>query len=141
MTPRCRRNSRSSPRIHPGLSMSPSTPELGSVTPPSLGDPAKAVTSFFLPGLLPGVEPDRAYAALRADAEQRIGRGIRATRIYALSARREGTDSETRVGEADPCTGATVRAIFATYVGYTVISDCGNVDLTTRQVYEAVPFD
>jgi hypothetical protein len=100
-----------------------------------------AVTSFFLPGLLPGVEEDRAYAELRAEAEERIGCGIRATRIYSLSARREGTDSEIRVGEADPCSGATVRAIFATQQGYTVIWDHGNVDLTSRQVYEAVPFE
>jgi hypothetical protein len=99
------------------------------------------MTSFFLPGLLPGVEQDRAYAELRAAAEERIGCGIRATRIYSLSARRDGADSETRVGEADPCSGATVRAIFASQQGYTVIWDQGNVDLSTRQVYEAVPFE
>ena len=99
------------------------------------------MTGFFLPGLLPGVERDRAYAELRAAAEERVGRGIRATRIYSLSARRDGTDSETRVGEADPCSGATVRAIFAMQLGYTVIWDQGNVDLSTRQVYEAVAFE
>ncbi len=99
------------------------------------------MTSFFLPGMLPGVEQDRAYAALRAAAEERIGCGIRATRIYSISARREGTDSETRVGEADPCSGATVWAIFAMQQGYTVIWDNGNADLSTRQVYEAVPFE
>jgi hypothetical protein len=99
------------------------------------------MTSFFLPGLLPGDEQDRAYAELRAAAEERMGRGVRATRIYSLNARRDGTDSQTRVGEADPCSGATVLAIFATHEGYTVISEEGNVDLTTRQVYEAVPFD
>jgi hypothetical protein len=91
--------------------------------------------------MLPGVEQDRAYAELRAAVEERMGRGIRATRIYSLSARREGTDSEIRVGEADPCSGATVQAIFATHQGYTVIWDQGNIDLTTRQVYEAVPFE
>ena len=99
------------------------------------------MTSFFLPGVLPGVEADRAYAELRAAAEERIGCGIRAIRIYSLSARREGADSVTRVGEIDPCSGATVRAIFATQQGYTVICEEGNVDLSTRQVYEAVPFE
>lgn len=46
-----------------------------------------------------------------------------------------------RVGELGPGAGETVRAIFATSLGYTIISDCGHVDLARRQVYEAIPFD
>lgn len=99
------------------------------------------MTHFFLPGLRPGVDPDRTYAELRAHTEERIGRSIRATRIYGVDARREGVDSETRVGECDPCTGETVRAIFATNMGYTVIWESGYVDLTKHQIYQAVPFD
>ncbi|MGH2856345.1 MAG: hypothetical protein ACRDMJ_02540 [Solirubrobacteraceae bacterium] len=99
------------------------------------------MTGFFVPGAHLGTDPDRAYAELRSHAESRIGRPVRATRIYAVEARREGADSETRVGERDPCTGETVRAIFATAAGYTVIWEGGYADLTSRQVYEAVPFD
>ena len=99
------------------------------------------MTAFFLPGALPGTDVDRAFAELRADTEKRTGRLTRETRIYALSSRRDGTDSETRVGEPDPCTGETVHAIFATTDGYMVIWDGGQVDLSKRQVYEAIPFD
>lgn len=99
------------------------------------------MTQFFLPGASAGVDPDRLYAELRADAERRIGGPIRATRMYAVDARREGADSETRVGELDPCSGETVRAIFATKVGYTVIWEGGHVDLSKRQIYEAIAFD
>ncbi len=99
------------------------------------------MTPFFLPGARPGIDPDRTYAELRADTEKRIGQSIRATRIYAVDARREGADSETRVGESDPCTGETVRAIFATTDGYTIVYGDGHVDLSKRQIYEAIPFD
>lgn len=99
------------------------------------------MTSFFLPGHHPGVDADRTYGRLRADTEKRTGCPVRATRIYALSSRREGADSETRVGERDPCAGETVNAIFATMGGYTVIWEGGYVDLSKRQIYEAIPFD
>jgi hypothetical protein len=99
------------------------------------------MTHFFLPGSLPGADLDRAYAELRADTEKLTGHLTRETRIYSLSSRRDGADSETRVGECDPCTGATVHAIFATTEGYTVISERGHTNLSKRQVYEAIPFD
>lgn len=99
------------------------------------------MTAFFLPGASPGVARDRAYSQLREQTEMRLGKPVRATRIYAVDARREGADSETRVGERDPCSGETVRAIFATAAGYTVIWDGGHIDLTKRQTYEAIPFD
>jgi hypothetical protein len=99
------------------------------------------MTAFFVPGARPGTDTDRAYAELRAHTERRTGKITRATRIYALNSRRDGADSETRVGERDPCNGKTVHAIFATTVGYTVIWDGGHADLSTRQIYEAIPFD
>jgi hypothetical protein len=99
------------------------------------------VTHFFLPGASPGLDRDRAYSRLREQTEMRIGGPVRATRIYSVDARREGADSEARVGERDPCSGETVRAIFATTAGYTVIWDGGHIDLTKRQTYEAIPFD
>ncbi|MGH2889014.1 MAG: hypothetical protein ACRDNJ_05245 [Solirubrobacteraceae bacterium] len=96
---------------------------------------------FFLPGTRAGMDPDPAYAELRAQTERRIGRPVQARRIYVVDARRAGVDSETRVGERDPCAGETVRAIFATTAGYTVVWEGGHVDLTKRQIYEAIPFD
>ena len=99
------------------------------------------MTLFFLPGTAVGTDPDRAYDELRADTEKRTGHISRGPRIYALSSRRDGADSETRVGEADPCTGETVNAIFATHEGYTVICEGGHVDLSKRQVYAAIPFE
>lgn len=99
------------------------------------------MTPFFLPGTRAGVDSARAYAELRAHTEERIGRSIRATRIYSVDARRDGADTETRVGERDPCTGETVRAIFATTEGYTVICGRDHVDLSKRQIYQAIPFD
>jgi len=99
------------------------------------------MTPFFLPGAHPGADTDRAYRELRARTEERTGLLTRPTRIYALSSRREGADSDTRVGERDPCTGETVHAIFATTDGYTIIWEGGHVDLSKRQIYEAIPFD
>ena len=99
------------------------------------------MTSFFIPGKRAGADADRAYDELRASTELETGHVTRPTRIYALSGRRDGADSETRVGERDPCAGKTVNAIFATPEGYTVTWDGGHVDLSKRQVYEAIPFD
>lgn len=99
------------------------------------------MTSFFVPGTRPGTDTDRAYDELRAHTELQTGRPTRPTRIFALSSRRDGADSETRVGERDPCAGKTVHAIFATTEGYTVIWEGGHTDLTKRQVYEAISFD
>lgn len=99
------------------------------------------MTPFFFPGARPGTDTDRAYDELRAHTEKRTGRVTRATRIYALTSRRDGADSETRVGERDPSTGETVHAIFATSDGCTVIWEGGHVDLSKRQIYEAIPFE
>ena len=99
------------------------------------------MTPFFLPGSRADADVDRAWAELRATIEEQLGRPIRGTRIYSVDARREGADSETRVGECDPCTGETVRAIFATTEGYTVVWESGHVDLRKRQIYAATPFD
>lgn len=99
------------------------------------------MTQFFLPGSSRDVDPESTYAELRAHTKERIGHPVRATRIYAVDARREGADSETRVGERDPCSGETVRAIFATTTGYTVIWQDGHADLNKHQIYEVIPFD
>jgi len=100
------------------------------------------MTTFFLPGSGAGTDADRAYDHLRAGTEERTGRPTSPDRIYALHCRREGADSETRVGERDPCMGETVHAIFKTNEGYTVICDGGShADLRKRQIYAATPFD
>jgi hypothetical protein len=99
------------------------------------------MTAFFVPGTAPGGHAERAYDELRAGAQARTARRIRATRIHAVSCRRGGTDSSLRVGECDPSGGGTVHAIFATSDGYTVVCGEGYVDLSRRQIYEAIPFD
>jgi hypothetical protein len=99
------------------------------------------MTAFFVPGARSGVHAVRAHDELRRLTEERTGRVTRRTRICALTSRRQGADSETRVGADDPCTGEQVQAIFATTEGYTVVWDGGHVDLTKRQVYEAIQFD
>src|SRR5581483_3388332 len=99
------------------------------------------MTAFFVPGASPGADTDRVYGELRARTEHRTGRRIRPTRIYALNSRREGADSEARVGERDPCSGEPVHAIFATNDGYTIMWSGGHADLSKRQIYEAIPFD
>src|SRR5689334_22274271 len=115
-------------------------PSLG-LGPPS-SERGRVVTPFFLRGTSPGRDTDRAYDDLRARAESRTGRPTSPTRIHVLSCRREGTDSETRIGERDPCIGATVKAIFKTYEGYAVVCDDGrHVDLRKRQIYAAIAFD
>jgi hypothetical protein len=98
------------------------------------------VTPFFVPGVA-GDAAEDAYDELRAYTARRTGRFIRATRIYSLNSRRDGADTQTRVGETDPSSGQLVRAIFATADGYTVTWEGGHADLTKRQIYEAVPFD
>lgn len=94
-----------------------------------------------MPGALPG-EPTRlAYAVLRASVEARIGHALRGEAICALSCRRSGKDTESRVGELDPYAGRTVLAIFASREAYTIVWDGGQADVSRRQAYEAIPFD
>jgi hypothetical protein len=99
------------------------------------------MTRFFVPGARPGVDPDRIYGEWRGRTERQTGLSIRSIRIYALNARRDGVDSETRVGDRDPGTGETVQAIFATSEGYIVVWEGGHIALRKRQIYEAIPFD
>lgn len=99
------------------------------------------MTQFFVPGAAPGNQAQRAYDELRTYAEARTGRAVREKRIFSLSARRDGGDSETRVGEVDPCGGGTVHAIFATSGGYTIVWRGGHSEVTKSQTYEAVEFD
>jgi hypothetical protein len=99
------------------------------------------MTAFFVPGTDPGRPAELAYDELRAGAQARTARRIRQTRIHSVSCRRGGTDSELRVGEHDPSGGGTVHAIFATSEGCTVVCGQGYVELSRRQIYEAIPFD
>jgi hypothetical protein len=99
------------------------------------------VTRFFIPGVKSGPSAERAYDELRAYAQARTERRIRATRIRSISCRRGGMDSQLTVGEPDPHGGETVNAIFATSDGCTVVWEGGFISLTRRQIYEAIPFD
>ena len=99
------------------------------------------VTAFFVPGASPGDQTERAYDELRSYAEARTGRSAQRARIFALSCRRDGADSTAYVGQADPCGGLTVHAIFATSDGYTIVWRDGHADVTRRQTYEAIEFD
>lgn len=98
------------------------------------------MSALFVPGSRPGAESARVHAELRTSTEARMGCATRAGVIYALDCRREGADSQTRVGDPDPCTGETVHAIFATRDGYTVIWEGGYADLPRRQVYGEILF-
>lgn len=99
------------------------------------------MTAFFVPGTAAGVTAREAYAELEGFARSRTGAVSRSSEIYALHCRRAGADSHTTVGEPDPCTGETVRAIFATRDGYTIVWRDGHDTVTRRQTYEAVLFD
>lgn len=99
------------------------------------------MTPFFIPGETPGVATERAYDALRGYVEAHTGHGTRTEAILALSCRRAGEDSESRVGELDPYARRTVLAIFASRDGYTIVWDGGHADVTRRQAYEAIPFE
>lgn len=98
------------------------------------------MTGFFVPGVAPGAETERAYEELRSAITARTGKAPRGRRIFALNCRRGGSDSEARVGELDPCTGETVRAIFAVEDGYAITWTGGYADVTRRQTYEAIEF-
>ena len=99
------------------------------------------MTAFFVPGVTPGTATKRAYEELRGYAEGRTGHSTRRDSIFALSCRRGGADSETRVGEPDPYRGHTVLAIFAGRDGYTIVWSGGCATVTRRETYEAIPFD
>jgi hypothetical protein len=99
------------------------------------------MTAFFVPGAEPGEQTTRAYDELRGYAESRTGRLARRDLIFALNCRRAGADSETRVGEPDPCGGSIVLAIFAGRDGYMVVWHGGHANVSRRETYEAILFD
>lgn len=99
------------------------------------------MASLFVPGATPGPPTQRAYDELRGYAEARTGRVPRGDAIFALSCRRDGADSDTRVGEPDPCNGQIVLAIFANREGYTIVWRGGHHDVSRRATYEAILFD
>jgi hypothetical protein len=96
---------------------------------------------FFVPGTLAGEPTRRAYDELRAYAEASTGSLARRDLIFAVSCRRDGADTEARVGEPDPCSGGTVLAIFASRDGYTIVWRGGHGSVSRRATYEAIPFD
>ena len=98
------------------------------------------MTAFFVPDTPVGEQCDRAYEDLRRHAEFDAGRAPRSRRIYKLSCRRGGADSETCVGEPD-VTGGTVHAIFDIGDRYAVYMPGGHEIITKRQTYDVVDFD
>ena len=99
------------------------------------------MTAFFIPDTPPGEQTNRAYEDLRRYAQLTAGRPARSRRIFSLSCRRGGADSETRVGGEDPSGGDTVHAIFDIGEGYAIFWRGGHAIVTKRQTYEAVEFD
>jgi hypothetical protein len=99
------------------------------------------MTPLFVPGAAPGEATTRAHDALRGYVETSSGRMTRGDAIFALSCRREGEDSEVRVGELDPYARHIVLAIFASRDAYSIVWDGGYADVTRRQTYEAILFD
>lgn len=99
------------------------------------------MTAFFIPDTPPGEHTDRAYEDLRRYAALTAGSPPRSRRIFSLSCRREGADSETRVGRDDPSGGETVHAIFDVGHGYAVLWRGGHAIVAKKQTYAAVEFD
>ena len=99
------------------------------------------MTPFFVPGETPGEPTQRAYEALRGYVEAQTGHRTRTDAIFALSCRRTGADTESRVGELDPHTRQMVLAIFASREGYTIVWSGGHADVSRRQAYAATLFD
>jgi hypothetical protein len=99
-----------------------------------------AMPSFFVPDTPAGEQTDRAYEDLRLYAEFTTGCAARDRRILSLSARRDGSDSVTCVGEADPDGGTTVHAIFDIGNAYAIVWQGGHAIVTKKQTYEVVDF-
>jgi hypothetical protein len=69
------------------------------------------MTPFFVPPLTRN-ETERAYQALREQAEACTGVSSRDRRIEEIECRHLGADRRLRVGESDAGNGKTVEAIF-----------------------------
>jgi hypothetical protein len=69
------------------------------------------MTRFFVPPLTQS-EAERAYQALREQAEACTGVPSRDRRIEEVECRHLGVDRRLRVGESDAGNGKTVEAIF-----------------------------
>jgi hypothetical protein len=68
------------------------------------------MTRFFVPPLAQD-DAERAYQALRAQAEECTGVSSRDRRIQAIECRHRGVDRRLRVGESDAGNGKIVEAI------------------------------
>lgn len=99
------------------------------------------MTAFFVPDTPRGEQTERAYQDLRDYVQHTAGSHARSRRIFSLSCRRGGTDSETRVGADDPLGGKTVYAIFDVGEGYAIVWRGGHALVTKRQTYAALEFD
>jgi hypothetical protein len=100
-----------------------------------------SLATFFVPDTPAGEQTDRAYEDLRQYAEYTAGLPPRSRRIFSISCRRDGSDSESRVGDTDPAGGDTVHAIFDTGKSYVIVWRGGHAIVTKRHTYEAVEFE
>src|SRR5438874_1512746 len=94
------------------------------------------MTQFFVPALAQD-DAERAYQALREQAEACTGVSSRDRRIQEIECRRQGVDRRLRVGEADAGNGKIVEAILQLgrdiYTIHHVESDRGHAAPTVLQ--------
>jgi hypothetical protein len=105
------------------------------------------MTRFFVPPL-PQNDAERAYEALREQAETCTGASSRDRRIQEIECRRRGVDRRLRVGESDAENGKIVEAILQLgrdiYTIHHVQSDGERVAPTVLQrtdVYSVTDFE
>jgi hypothetical protein len=85
------------------------------------------MTRFFVPPLAQG-DAERAYQALREQAEACTGVSSRDRRIQEIECRHRGVDRRFRVGESDAGNGRIVEEYFnsdATYTPFITSSQTG----------------
>jgi hypothetical protein len=108
------------------------------------------MTPFFLPAPeLDRLPPERAYAALREQAEACTGSVSRERRILEIECRHRGADRQLRVGECDVTNGRMIAAILQlgrdTYTVHHVDSEPGRPTTPTvlqrNEVYSVTEFD
>ena len=105
------------------------------------------MTRFFVPPLA-RADAERAYRALREQAEACTGASSRDRRIQEIECRQRGADRRLRVGESDAGNGKIVEAILQLgrdiYTIHHVQSDGERVAPTVLQrtdVYSVTDFD
>ncbi|HXB17059.1 MAG TPA: hypothetical protein VNV44_15090 [Solirubrobacteraceae bacterium] len=107
------------------------------------------MAGFFIPPLPQrSADAERAYDALRDEAEACTGAVARSRRIELLECRRSGHDCLLQVGEPDVATGRTVSAIIQLgrstytvhYAGAPPGESIAPVVLQQSEVYSATDF-